>query len=271
MTYRAKSALLSTAIAVVFSTGAFAADLPVRGPAYRAPPPAYSSWTGYYFGGNIGYSWGRSENNVRVTGLPPVLFGLPTASLAAGDRDHQDVDGVIGGFQSGYNWQVGQWVMGMESDLQASGQKGDTRYCGLGGTTCAVASIDASHRLSWFGTARSRLGMLVTPSTLLYGTGGVAYGQVKSDYTLNLANVPFATANFKDVKAGWTLGAGVEFAITGNWSTKLEYLYMDLGKNEITARVGGVTTTFERKLTDHIARVGVNYRFGGGGPVYANY
>ena len=111
----------------------------------------------------------------------------------------------------------------------------------------------------------------MTPNTLLYATGGVAYGQVKSDYTLNFGNVPFATVNFKDVKAGWTLGAGVELALAGNWSTKLEYLYMDLGTNEITAAVGGVTATFDRKLTDHIARLGVNYRFGGGGPVYANY
>src|SRR5688572_23568374 len=92
--------LLAAAATLVFTSGAFAADMAVRGPAYRAPPPVpYSSWTGYYFGGNIGYSWGRAENDFRVTGLPPTLFGISTASLAAGDRDHQDVDGVIGGFQ----------------------------------------------------------------------------------------------------------------------------------------------------------------------------
>jgi len=264
-----KSALLSSAIAVVCSTIAAAADFPAA-PAYKAPP-AYSSWTGYYFGGNLGYGWGRSENNVQVTGLPATLFGIPTASLARGDIDHQDVNGALGGFQSGYNWQVGSFVMGMESDLQLAGQKNHTQYCNLGGTTCAVASIDASHKLSWFGTARSRIGYLVTPGALVYGTAGAAYGQVKTDYTLNLVNTPFASASFKDVKAGWTAGGGVEFAIAGNWSTKLEYLYVDLGKNEIVASVGGVTTTFERKFTDHIARLGVNYRFGGGGSVYAKY
>ena len=274
-----KNHLLAVVGLMVVAGSAMAADMryparrPAPGPAY-VPPPApvpYSSWTGYYFGGNIGYSWGRVENDVSITGLPATLFGISTASLARGDRDHQDVDGVIGGIQSGYNWQVGNWVMGMESDFQGSGQEGDTRYCGLGGTTCAVASLDASHRLSWFGTARSRLGILVTPSTLLYGTAGVAYGQVKSDYTLNLFNTQAATLNFKDVKAGWTAGAGVEFALAGNWSTKLEYLYMDLGTNEISVSVGGVNAKVDRQFTDHIARLGVNYRFGGGGPVYANY
>jgi len=193
------------------------------------------------------------------------VFGLSTASLAAGDRDHQNANGVIGGFQSGYNWQMGQWVMGMESDFQWSGQKGSTVYCGLAGTTCGVASLDASHKLPWFGTARSRLGILVTPSTLLYGTAGIAYGKVQSDYNLNLFGSPTAAVNFKDVKAGWTAGAGVEFALAGNWSTKIEYLYVDLGKSQITASAGGVVATLDRSFTDHIARVGLNYRFGGGG------
>jgi outer membrane immunogenic protein len=267
-----RTALLTSAFALLASCNAFAADMGAPGPAYpayKAPPPApYASWTGYYFGGNIGYSWGRSENDVGITGLPGTLFGISTASLARGDRDHQDVDGVIGGFQSGYNWQVGNWVMGMESDLQASGQKSDTRYCNLGGTSCAIASLDASHKLAWFGTARSRIGMLVTPSTLLYATAGVAYGQVKTDYALSLLNTSFATANFKDVKAGWTAGAGLEFALAGNWSTKLEYLYMDLGKSEMAVSVGGINASLERHFTDHIARLGINYRFGGAGPAY---
>jgi len=70
------------------------------------------------------------------------VTALSPASLAAGDHDHQKIDGVIGDLQSGYNWQVGQWVMGMESDFQWSGQKGSTVYCGLAGTTCGVALSD---------------------------------------------------------------------------------------------------------------------------------
>src|ERR1044072_9499586 len=255
--------LLGTAFAALICTPiAFAADMPVRAP--MAAPLAMASWTGFYIGGNVGYSWGRSENNITVTGLPPVLLGLPVASLARGARDDTNVDGVIGGIQSGFNWQTANWVLGMDSDFQGSGQKGDARYCGLGGTTCAIASLDAAHRLSWFGTARSRLGFLVTPSMLLYGTAGLAYGQVKSDYTLNFQGAPLASVHIRDVKAGWTAGDGLEFAWAGHCSAKVDYLYMDLGKNEITFSAGGVTGTIDRQLTDHILRFGVNYRFGGG-------
>lgn len=256
-----KLLLLGVGFSTLAIGPALAADMRPA-PAYAPPPPPVFSWTGFYVGGNVGYSWGRSENKISVIGLPPFVLGLSTASLARGDMDETDVDGVIGGVQAGFNWQAGNWVIGTESDFQGSAQEGDTRYCGIGGTTCDIASLDASHKLSWFGTTRSRLGYLATPNVLLYGTAGVAYGQVKSDYTLNFLNTPLAAVSFKDVKAGWTAGAGLEFAFSGNWSAKLEYLYMDLGENEIALSAGGVTGKLERQFTDHIARIGVNYRFG---------
>src|SRR5215204_5916365 len=121
-----KLLLLGVALTTVAIGPASAADLgvgPRPAPAYAAPPAF--SWTGFYVGGNVGYSWGKSENDITVVGLPPFLFGLSTASLARGDRDETDVNGVIGGGQAGFNWQVGNWVIGTESDLQGSGQKGD--------------------------------------------------------------------------------------------------------------------------------------------------
>ena len=96
-------------------------------------------------------------------------------------------------------------------------------------------------------------------------TAGLAYGRVQSDYTLNIQGVPPASAHFKDVKAGWTAGAGVEFAWAQNWSSKLEYLYMDLGTNEATISAAGVALAVNRRFSDHIVRFGLNYRFGGGG------
>ena len=245
---------------VMITAPAFAADLPVKAP--PAPVAPVMNWTGAYIGGNFGYSWGRSDNEISVAGLPPTLLGISTASLARGDRDETKVDGFMGGVQYGYNWQIANWILGMESDFQVSGQRGDTLFCGLGGTTCAVAALDASHRLPWFGTSRSRVGYLITPTVLLYATAGLAYGQVKSDYTLSIQGVPLASAHFKDVKAGWTAGAGVEFAWAGNWSSKLEYLYMDLGTNEATISAAGVSLAVNRRFSDHIARFGLNYRFG---------
>ena len=120
-----KLLLSGVTLATLGFVPASAADLGVRGqPAPAFGPPPGVSWTGFYVGGNLGYSWGTSENNIRVVGLPPSLFGISTASLARGDVDETDVDGVIGGGQAGFNWQVGSWVVGTESDFQGSSQQG---------------------------------------------------------------------------------------------------------------------------------------------------
>jgi outer membrane immunogenic protein len=246
-----KKLLLATAAVFALAAGsASAADL--SRPAYKAappPPPAYS-WTGWYWGVNVGYSWGRERNDWTTFGV--------TAS------ESQKMDGVIGGFQSGFNWQTGIWVFGMESDFQATGQKGSTTY-GVPGF-----SVTAEHKLPWLGTARSRIGVLPTQNVLLYATGGVAYGQVKSSYTLN-APGPVAAFNFKDTRAGWTAGVGVEGAFGGGWSAKLEYLYVDLGKNTSDFSVAGViVSSIDSRVTDNIVRVGLNYKWGGA-PIVAKY
>jgi outer membrane immunogenic protein len=104
---------------------------------------------------------------------------------------------------------------------------------------------------------------LATPNILLYGTAGVAYGQVKDSFTVS--SIAPATATVKDVKAGWTAGGGIEGAFGGGWSAKLEYLYIDLGKLEQTLSTPFGTETFSSRVTDNIVRVGLNYRWGGGG------
>jgi len=246
-----KKLLLATTAFVVLAVGsASAADLR---PAYKAaplPPPVYS-WTGMYWGVNIGYSWGQNKDDLSAT-----LLGA-----SAVVSDHQNVNGVIGGFQSGYNYQFGQWVWGWETDFQVSGQKGSTVYGVVPGLT-----VSADHKLPWFGTTRSRLGVLWSPTVLVYGTAGAAYGQVKSDYAVNVAGVgTVATASVKDNRVGWTAGAGIEGVIGGGWTAKLEYLYIDLGKETTTVNLlNAATATFDRRFTDNIVRVGFNYRWGGG-------
>ena len=106
-----KKFLLTSALAVLSVGSAYAADMAPR----PAPPPPVYTWNGLYWGVNIGYSWGQSKNDVTLQ-VAPGVFGTASAS--------RDVNGVIGGFQSGYNYQFGQWVWGFETDFQASGQKG---------------------------------------------------------------------------------------------------------------------------------------------------
>ena len=188
--------------------------------------------------------------------VAPGVFGTASAS--------RDVNGVIGGFQSGYNYQFGQWVWGFETDFQASGQKGSEV---LQLTNAAPAAfLNTDHKLKWFGTSRTRLGVLWTPNTLLYGTFGVAYGQVQEDAIIS-RGVQSASLTFKDWKAGWTAGAGIETTLGNGWTAKLEYLYLDLGRTESTIATPGLGTlaATSRRFTDDIVRVGFNYKWGGGG------
>jgi outer membrane immunogenic protein len=250
--------LATTALALLAATSAGAADL--RRPAYTpppAPPPVYT-WTGLYWGVNVGYSWGEAKRDLTLQ-VAPGVFGTASRS--------REVDGVIGGFQTGYNYQVGNWVWGFETDIQASGQKGSEVF--QLATAPPPTFLNTEDKLTWFGTSRSRLGVLWTPNLLAYGTFGVAYGQVKETATVTSGGVS-ATANFKDVKAGWTAGAGLESAFGGGWSWKVEYLYMDLGKTEQTLATPGLGTlaSLTHRFTDNIVRVGFNYKWGGYGGGY---
>jgi outer membrane immunogenic protein len=237
--------LATTAFVLLAAASAEAADMSVR-PAYAPPPPVYS-WTGMYWGANVGYSWGKSKYDATLTGVGTV-------------SNSQDINGAIGGFQTGYNYQFGAWVWGLETDIQASGQKGGSTFTGV----LPLTSITTDDKLDWFGTVRGRLGVLATPNVLFYGTGGAAYGLVKNSATITVAGLS-AVASSSDLRAGWTAGGGVEGALGGGWSAKLEYLYMDLGRTERTFSGLGLGTiaTETRETTDNIVRVGLNYKWGG--------
>jgi outer membrane immunogenic protein len=263
------------AIASLLTTSALAADLAPR--AYtKAPPPlvAVYDWTGFYIGGNVGYSWGRSSTTQAfsdsVTGT--VLSAAPTKF---------DLNGVIGGGQIGYNWQLpSPWLIGLEADLQGSGIKGSDSQ------TRSPAFFDATSTgvtksIDWFGTVRGRVGFLVTPQWLLYGTGGLAYGETKSSFTttdLAFGCIPNATlcANgaSSGIRAGWTAGAGAEAMLAPNWSVKVEYLYVDLGGRSMNIpafTLPAIVFSASTPFREQIARVGLNYHFDWAGPVVARY
>ena len=275
-----KLLLAGATVASLIATNAFAADLPAR--VYtKAPPPLVDvyNWTGFYVGGNVGYSWGRSSDTSTLTNTAgTVLFANSSAA---------NLDGIVGGGQIGYNWQVQNWVWGFEADIQGTDEKGSRLFtCPTGvcsppfgvlavfpGAAVNVSPMD--QKIEWFGTVRARAGFLAAPRVLLYATGGLAYGEVRTAETVGTAAA--ATAfSATDTRVGWTVGAGVEGAIGGNWTAKLEYLYMDLGRTSgsflttLPAFGGGVlTSSYSSRITDNILRVGVNYRFGG--PVVARY
>src|ERR1044072_4455605 len=236
------SALAGIALAAPIGT-AFAADLrlPVKAPV-MAPVVVYN-WTGFYIGGNVGYSWGRDTTDItgastvatrtrdfRTAG--PTLIAdttVVTGPFPLAGSGTTKVDGIIGGGQIGYNWQFSpSWVFGLEADIQGSGEKGDFSVCAGGGGGCSGVGT-ANYKLNWFVPVRGRLGVLASDPVLLYVTGGLAYGELESNYALGFVGFPGAVFGTKQTKAGFTIGGGIEGALGGNWTAKAEYLYMDLG------------------------------------------
>ena len=196
------------------------------------------------------------------------------------------MNGWVAGGQAGYNWQRDRWVLGLEGDVQATGQRGSILF-NCPGPVCSnntaiplalapvITTLD--NKLEWFATFRGRAGVTFTPTVLGYVTGGLAVGGVKSNGLItgfNANGVPVA-ASFtgNEVQAGWTAGAGVEASLGGNWTGKIEYLYLDLGRYPTTAvlltNAPPIRAEFSSRITDNILRVGVNYRFGG--PVVAKF
>lgn len=248
---------------------ALAADLPVKAPV-MAPVVAAYNWTGCYVGGNIGYSWGRAHGDINAFGGP---LGVPTAFPIS-----LNLDGVIGGGQIGCQRQFdNRWVLGLEADFQGSAEKHSRNFSdpfnvndGEGFSGTVSQSIEA--KIQWFGTWRARAGFLVTPTIMLYGTGGLAYGKTSVTDNIavtvtatNIALVPFfpTSLSASDTKVGWTLGAGVEGALFNwnNWTWKAEYLYIDLGSvNGSGVDPFGRAVNWNTKVTDNIVRFGLNYR-----------
>jgi outer membrane immunogenic protein len=251
-----------------------AADLPVKAPVYKAAAVPVYNWTGCYAGGNVGYSWGRARGDLEVPGLSPNL-GLPTVYPISSSPQ-----GAIGGIQIGCDRQLDdRWVLGFEADIQASGQRASRAFSAFNtGGEGVVGKVDS--QLRWFGTVRGVAGFLVTPTVMLYGTGGLAYGNasVSTAITIDNGGVFSATAlNSSSNLVGYTVGAGVTgaFPNSPNWTWKFEYLYVDLGSLSAagTNAVLFGPFSYSTKVTDNILRVGVNYRFGswGAAPVVAKY
>ena len=260
-----KFALVTVALAL--SGPALAADM-----AIKAPPPAIVtqvfSWTGFYVGADIGADWATSD--VTATADPLGLGGPNNALLRQEGSRTLTASSVIGGLQAGYNWQTNNIVFGIEGDvapLRASRTATPSFACpGYGGGTC---TYQEEFDRTFFATLRPRLGLALDRS-LIYATGGLAVARWSSTDTLfiSAAPPPASTSGSKTV-AGWTVGGGIEYAWTNNWSVGIDYLYAYLG-NMITVTPtlgpfnGGAFNDihFQQHLTENLVRVNLSYKFG---------
>jgi outer membrane immunogenic protein len=264
-----------TLAALGVAGSATAADLPVEA-VYKGGPlivPVYD-WTGFYAGISGGYSRGNASNSYAITGFAPV---------AGSTR----MDGGVFGGQAGFNWQATRnFVVGLEADLQGTWQNGTDNPPAVSTTTCAIVGIlctintdvvGVDQKLRWFGTARGRLGFLPWDHVMLFVTGGAAFGEIESNTTVintstqTFFGTPLATTTTVssgttiNMRGGWTAGGGSEWVLSGPWTAKLEYLFVDLGTVTNTYVGGGAipTVVASSHVKDNIIRIGINYRLWG--------
>ena len=242
-------------------------------PFVKAPPVLASSWTGFYAGLGLGFRSTQADlstTSVIRNGIPR---DLSQSALS------QPFDGV--GFRAnpyaGFNWQVApHWVVGIEGDVglgdRTTSLGGYRSSPALGSSTFAADSL--SVRAAWDASLRGRVGYLVTPATLLYATGGLAWQHY--DVTAVCASAGICVGNGETpaivthslTRTGWTAGGGIETALWGNWLMRAEYRYADFGTSPLTivrtATVGGTLTidNFDAHMRTHAATFGVAYKFG---------
>lgn len=193
-----------------------------------AAPPVYN-WSGFYVGANAGYGWGEGHEGL--------------------DFGKFDTQGLVFGVQGGYNMHWQGFVVGFEVDAMLGSVDGGKDLFFKNKSASLRSSMD------WAGTARIRAGFPVE-NFLIYGTGGVAFGEWKTRFRFDNG---IDIESFRDTQfhLGWTIGAGIEYGLSKNFSVKAEYLYLDFGKEKY--RVGAERTSIDQNL--NMIRLGVNYRF----------
>lgn len=230
-------------------------------PVFADDKPRTTNWTGFYIGANGGYGWGSPTGHLSWESAATNTFNSPLA-----DADYTPhTSGALGGLQLGYNYRINTAILGIEADFQLSDVSGSTTTPStvLPNAGPDFAHFSASQRLETFGTIRGRIGFLAADNLLLFGTGGLAYGRIRSETHWQYDTPPFVSYvgdETKD-KFGYTVGGGGEWALNRTWSIKLEYLYLDFGTIHVASGNVGFFTTFDQKTASNLVRFGLNYHF----------
>jgi outer membrane immunogenic protein len=233
----------SLAALAAIASPALAADMPARtyskAPAYTAPAVVYN-WTGFYIGGHVGGAFAGDN------------------SLVSNDAR------FMGGVQAGFDYQFApNWVLGAEAQYSwLGGGNNNNGVIFPGGTLVTASNADQ------LGSVTGRLGYTWGPA-LLYAKGGYAWRD-GNNIGVTAAGVPQAFTTSGNRKDGYTVGGGLEYMFAPNWSAKAEYQYYNFGDTTFTSGPADIAGRSFRN-DEHTAKVGVNYRFGWGGPAAARY
>jgi outer membrane immunogenic protein len=252
------AALGSAVLALGSISAASAADLAVKAPVLKAPPAPVVmpyNWNGFYVGGHVGYGWGDKDwSNTDAAGFPAGALG----------SDHPA--GFLGGGQAGFNWVFSpQWLVGIEG--QVSWTDADDSHVFPGVTARFSSKVDT------LGTIAARLGYIWNNNWLWYVKGGAAFAHDKYHVSttvpivFNATTIPVGADLFSasETRWGWMIGAGVEWGFAPNWSAKVEYNFMDLGKERVAFGFAppfpAGTVHFDIDQQIQVIKFGVNYHF----------
>jgi outer membrane immunogenic protein len=273
-------------VAALFAAPAMAGDLPIIAPSYaplyRAPPIIALNWTGCYLGGHIGGSFvDKKFGGPFVDNAVPSTFGAPTSFAISDPSEDLNSTGLLGGGQVGCNFQfAGSWVIGFEADASGANQQGGgassliTEGAVLNGTVVS-SNGTASSRTDFIATATGRLGYTFgrLGEGMVYAKGGAAWARDRYQFNGQVLTSPSFVTPFNfgasETRVGWTVGAGVEWAVWENWSVKLEYDYLDFGSRTVTFNdplSGAANISVSQRISE--VKLGVNYRFGSPLPRY---
>ena len=242
----ARSLGLAVFCSLVAVGSSFAADLPQRVPVKAAPAaiPMHVgyNWTGFYYGFNVGYGFASQDTSL--------VSNATGATVASGSAN---LDDITTGGQIGYNWQMQNWVFGLEADFQGSWQNDDQILTGGG------ATVNFTTRLRWYGSVRGRVGYAMD-RFLPYITAGWAYGQAQMDGSAVSGGI---TRIFEgdDMVTGWVAGVGLETALWDRWTGRIEYLYYDLGDGPSVLATAATLNVEGTSMQQNVVRLGLNYRF----------
>jgi outer membrane immunogenic protein len=262
---------IGATVAALVGTPVLAADMAVK-----APAPQTYSWEGLYIGGNVGW---LGIEGVGLSGTPAdgdtLAFLGPCSAAGACPMGlgSANANSVTGGGQFGFNWQIRNWVVGLEADLQASSANASSTV-NVNAPAFAPYFAAQSIKEREFGTVRARAGMLVTPTLLAYVTGGFAWAQTQEAMTFGFPSLSETAALGRGSTAvGGTVGAGLEWALGNKWSVAGEYLYARLGATSLVLQTvplgagctpGGTPScqlnVSESSFTNNVVRLKINYK-----------
>ncbi|HTV35256.1 MAG TPA: outer membrane beta-barrel protein [Xanthobacteraceae bacterium] len=262
--------LAAAGMTIVGAQGAGAADLGVP----YTPPPPPPSWTGFYIGLNGGAGWGTTATSVNV-GQTLALNGIPGINLSV-PLAQTSLNGWLAGGQIGYNYQIGNYLVGIE---------GEGDWANISGTSPCAVVFSCTSKVKWTADIAGRFGVVPIANLLVYVKGGVSWAGLQSSFGNGISGtvgpITFAgdvNANLNTTQVGGLLGIGTEYMFAPNWTAKIEYTYADYGKENFTVPVnaaGGVAiaggptlagstsfpTSVQSQLQVHTVKFGINYLF----------